>query len=120
VVLDDNSEFYDPESRELPAGARCANHPERPATAACQECARPVCGECAPLTGGGHAFCRECLAASRLVDAEPRVLGAPDGSEPVPSPVAGGVSGRRLYLMLIMLALAAIGAAAAWAALSGR
>jgi len=121
VIIEDNSGFHEPEHRELPPGARCARHPDRPAAAACDECGRPVCAECAPLKGGGHSFCSDCLAASRLVDAQPVVLGAPaDGAAPAEgrSPPAGGRRGLRLLVGLILLAAAA--AVLAWATLSGR
>jgi hypothetical protein len=117
-MIEDNSEFYQPQRRELPAGARCAGHPERPATALCEECARPVCAECAPLQGGGHAFCKDCVAGSRMVEAEPGVLGAPAaGGAP---PAVAGRSAAKVYLLLGVLALATAGAVLAWAALTGR
>ena len=118
MIIEDNSEFHQPERRELPAGARCARHPERAAESACEECGRPVCAECAPLKGGGHAFCRDCLAASRLVESEPGVLGAP-AAEPAP-PAGVRRPGSKLYLLLAVLALAAAIAILAWAALSDR
>jgi hypothetical protein len=118
MIIEDNAEFHEPEHRELPPGSRCAHHPDRAAAAACDECGRPVCAECAPLKGGGHTFCRDCLAASRLVDAEPAILGAPAGGQ---APPAGARrAGPKLYLLLAVLALAAAGAVLAWAAISGR
>jgi hypothetical protein len=54
---------------------RCANHPEREASAACTECGKGLCSECVYASGGGHSFCRECMDSTRLVDAEPKIIG---------------------------------------------
>ena len=116
MIVEDNSEFYEPRHRELPAGSRCARHPERAAAVVCEECGQPVCTECAPLKGGGHAFCQECLAASRLVDAEPGVLGALAGDEPAPAPT-GSVRGTTSPLTgrrLLAAASTLVGAAASY------
>jgi len=91
--------------KPLPPGTRCANHPDRETAAACEECGKPVCAECAPLKGGGRCFCRECLAASPLVDAEPGVLGAP--AAPEPSALARPARSGAFFAVLALLTLLA-------------
>lgn len=102
-----------------PPGARCFRHPDRPAEAACSDCRRPVCSQCAPLAGGGHVFCAECLARGRLVDAEPNILGSPaedrEGAGPGRAPAARGRMALRAALIVLAL-LAAAAALIAWAA----
>lgn len=101
---------------ELPPGARCRNHPDRAATAICTECRAAVCAECAPLKGGGHVFCQSCMAGSRLVDAEPTILGAPAedaAAGPEPGPSVGRVAPRLRLAILIVIALGLAAAIAA-------
>ncbi len=128
-MIEDNSEFYEPERRELAPGTRCASHPDREAKALCEECHRPVCDECAPLKGGGHAFCRDCLAGSRLVESAPNVLGGaaqepPAGSQDTPAhgavPRDARRPGGRTCLLLALLGLAALAAWFVWTKLTGR
>lgn len=104
-----------------PAGARCWRHPDREVTTECAECHRPVCGECAPMKGGGHVFCRDCLAGSRLVDAEPRILGAPADAAPASAPEAPGAGagaekpgGGAAVLAFLLMVLAVAVLLAAW------
>jgi hypothetical protein len=108
-VIEEDPEFYEPERKPLARGTRCIHHPDRETVTACEECGRPVCDQCAPLKGGGHAFCKDCLAASRLVDAEPKTIGAPAAEEPAAA--AGRGAGRPVVAVLAMLALALLVAA---------
>jgi hypothetical protein len=113
------ADFEEPEDdRGRPAprpDGPCANHPDRPAEAACAECGKALCPECFYASGGGHAFCRECMEASRLVDAEPQRLGRVVEVEDRPS--------GRLAALAVLLALAVLALAGAafviWALLSG-
>ncbi len=51
----------------------CANHPETAATVFCQNCGKPLCGQC-ERTVQGNVFCEPCLAA--------RVAGSPGSGAP--------------------------------------
>ena len=51
----------------------CANHPETAATVFCQNCGKPLCGQC-ERTVQGNVFCEPCLAA--------RVSGGPGAAAP--------------------------------------
>lgn len=101
--------------KPLPPGTRCAGHPDREAAAACEECAKPVCAECAPLKGGGRCFCRECLAASRLVAAEPGVIGAPaPETEAPPAPARPARPARSGTFFAVLAFLTLLAAAVAF------
>lgn len=68
----------------------CANHPETPATAYCQQCGKPMCGECVRSVGG-VINCEPCLAARLGV-------GLPGQTPPPfppahPNPVLAGLLG---------------------------
>ncbi len=54
---------------------KCGNHPEAEASSACTECGKQLCPDCEFASGGGHSFCKECMNSSRLVDAEPQIIG---------------------------------------------
>ncbi len=74
----DPDEEHGPDERGKPAepaGQYCANHPDREAVAACAECFKSLCPECVFAAGGGHSFCKTCMDSSRLVDAEPQIIG---------------------------------------------
>lgn len=87
------------------AGGKCANHPEVEAAAACTECGRQLCPACVFAAGGGHSFCKECMDASRLVDAEPQIIGtAVEVDDP---------AGSRTALLALILALAVVAVAVA-------
>lgn len=113
-MIEDNAEFYEPEHKSPPRGARCIHHPDRETVTACEECGRPVCDQCAPLKGGGHVFCRDCLAASRLVDAEPKTIGAPAEAGPPTAPARGERRTAALVLALLLLALLAAALVLFW------
>jgi hypothetical protein len=88
---------------------QCAYHPQSAATAACFECRKQLCAECVFASGGGHSFCKQCMDSSRLVNAEPQILGQvveePDTRE--------GLTPRLTILVLVaVLALVAIAMAA--------
>ena len=58
----------------------CANHPDRPNKAFCQNCGKPLCAECA-RTVGQAVFCEPCLEARLNATAGP--LGSqPFGAAP--------------------------------------
>jgi hypothetical protein len=80
----------------------CAEHPERKATAACTECRRQLCPQCVYAAGGGHAFCKECMEASRLVDAEPKIIGQVVETQERVAPRTA------MLALLIVLAVAAL------------
>lgn len=68
----------------------CANHPERPATAYCQQCGKPLCSECARAVGN-TVHCEQCLAGRLGV-------GVPGQAPPVfppahPNPALAGLLG---------------------------
>ena len=64
----------------------CANHPDRPRVAFCQNCGKPLCEECRRVDGAS-IFCEPCFAA--------RNAGPPPGyaGGPYAPPAAGYVPG---------------------------
>lgn len=60
----------------------CANHPDRPNTAFCQHCGKPICSECT-RTAGTAVFCEPCLAAR--LNAKPSPIPPIDTGEPSPT-----------------------------------
>ncbi len=79
LLGDEDRQLMHEDDRGLPsarAEGQCANHPEEAATAACNECGRQLCARCVFASGGGHAFCKQCMDSTRLIDAEPRIIGA--------------------------------------------
>ena len=98
-----------------PASKFCANHPGRRAAAACAECFKSLCPECVYASGGGHSFCKKCMDASRLVEAEPRIIGRVV-EEDAP-PASSRTAMLAVFLVLAVLALLAA-AFVAWGLLS--
>lgn len=64
----------------------CANHPESPVSAYCQNCGKPLCTECVRSVAG-IIYCEPCLAA-RIA-----ATGATAPGAGVPSGAPGGVPG---------------------------
>ncbi len=118
LLHEEDRQFFRRDTRGLPGkevSGFCVNHPKRKAMAACAECGKLICGECFYASGGGHAFCRDCMEASRLVDAEPQILGR--FVEPTESPP----SARTAVIAVVVVMLLLAGCAAlfiAWAVLS--
>ena len=67
----------------------CANHPDRERVAFCQNCGKPLCGECSRAVGQA-VFCEPCLAA-RLAGTGTFPGGAAAGG--APGPVPNGFTG---------------------------
>ena len=53
----------------------CANHPETPVAAFCQNCGKPLCSQCVRSISG-VIYCENCLAAKLGIG------GVPAGSTP--------------------------------------
>jgi hypothetical protein len=49
-----------PLSLQVPSGARCATHADRPAEFACARCGNFACAECKHPAGEGQLFCSAC------------------------------------------------------------
>ena len=47
----------------------CANHPDRPGTAECRQCRKPVCASCAVMTAQGSWCSAECGVVHRALNA---------------------------------------------------
>jgi hypothetical protein len=119
LLHDQDRQFFSRDTRGLPVkdvSGFCVNHPKRQAMAACAECGKLICGECFYASGGGHAFCRECMESSRLVDAEPQILGR--FVEPTDNPPSPRNAVLAVIIVMFLLALLAA-AFIAWGALSG-
>lgn len=114
VPPDDEFGFDDRGEPAQPAGKFCSNHPDREAEVACAECFKSLCPECVFSSGGGHSFCKECMDGSRLIDAEPQIIGrVVEGEAPVQSRTA------MLAVLLVLAVLALLAAAfVGWALLS--
>jgi len=89
-----------------PAAEFCANHPDRKAAAACAECFKSLCPECVYASGGGHSFCKECMESSRLIEAEPQIIGRAVEEDAPPA-------SSRTALLAVLLALAVLALLAA-------
>ena len=50
----------------------CANHPDRPGTAECRQCRKPVCASCAVMTAQGSWCSAECGVVFRALSAKPK------------------------------------------------
>ena len=48
----------------------CANHPDRPGTAECRQCRKPVCASCAVVTAQGSWCSAECGVVFRALSAK--------------------------------------------------
>lgn len=73
--------------------AKCAYHPDRPAAAACRDCAAPLCADCQTRIDG-RTVCPRCADIARAGVAAPsaQVTGAPAASA-APQTSAPGFSG---------------------------
>ena len=76
----------------------CANHPDREHVSFCQNCGKPICGECVRSVGTA-VFCEPCLAArlAAATAASPGFVNVPvAGASPLsgaPNPVLAGALG---------------------------
>jgi hypothetical protein len=78
LLHDEDRQLFSRDDRGLTVArvdGKCAHHADREAAAACTECGRQLCAECVYASGGGHSFCKECMDATRLIDAEPKIIG---------------------------------------------
>ncbi|HEX7901929.1 MAG TPA: B-box zinc finger protein [Planctomycetota bacterium] len=50
----------------------CANHPERPGTAECRQCRKPVCAACVVVTAQGSWCSAECGVVHRALQTKPK------------------------------------------------
>lgn len=50
----------------------CANHPDKPGTAECRQCRKPVCASCAVVTPQGSWCSAECGVVHRALSAKPK------------------------------------------------
>ena|SRR5688572_30944823 len=83
----------------------CANHPERPGTAECRQCRKPVCASCAVVTAQGSWCSAECGVVHRALATKPK-------EDPLMR--RAGWAGKVIALFsLLLLALLAIHWAAA-------
>jgi TM2 domain-containing membrane protein YozV len=67
----------------------CANHPDRERSAFCQNCGKPVCGECVRNVGSS-TFCEPCMTTRAGATAPPSSFpypGYPYPGNPQPGPV---------------------------------
>ncbi len=84
-------------------GSVCLNHPDTPAVAHCAVCRKPVCGECRQIHDGVSYCSKEChenaLRTGRMVD---DVVAKRNAIE----------RKRRIRNVILVIVLAAIGAAA--------
>src|SRR5580698_5200450 len=83
----------------------CANHPDRPRVAFCQNCGKPLCTECVRNVGTS-VFCEQCLAA-RVASTTPpppgyAYAGAPGaaGYPPAGPPIVPGEPSPGLAALL--------------------
>ncbi len=79
--------------------SRCANHPSRPATAACATCGRPLCERCA-LSRWDRTFCSARCALLGIVR-RPAASLRPLLSTPVPAPWALAIVAAAAALLLV-------------------
>jgi TM2 domain-containing membrane protein YozV len=65
----------------------CANHPENPVAAYCQNCGKALCTACVRSVAG-VIYCEQCLAARLGIGGAAPIPGAAPGTGPVPGVVA--------------------------------
>lgn len=70
----------------------CANHPDVPVSAYCQNCGKPLCAACVRSVGG-VIYCEQCLAARLGIGGSAPAGAAGNYPENAPGGVAGAVPG---------------------------